>query len=192
MAPAPVSSIKTSRAGSSRPCSWIHLRRARAIVPALLFRGAQAFFLAGDVMTTQETTQRAPAGANALLAQRRQNFFQGGVRPFVDDRQYLLLVLLQPRGAPAARLCRRTAGIAQPLQPFDRRTHRDIEKLRRPRDATTLRKRLRSIALANYSNRPSASLTLPQTEINADRLAYPNALRIPFRFKSTGNRSRYA
>ena len=91
--------------------------RPRHVV-ALLFGSTQAFFLAGDFMTSQEAIQRAPAGVNALLAQRRQDFFQGGIRPLVDKRQYPLRVLLQPRRASAARLRRRTAGIAQPLQPF--------------------------------------------------------------------------
>jgi hypothetical protein len=60
-------------------------------------------------MTIQETIQCAPAGVNALLAQRRQNFFQGGIRPLADNRQYPLLMLLQRRCAPATRLCLRTA-----------------------------------------------------------------------------------
>jgi DDE_Tnp_1-associated len=36
-------------------------------VLALLFSGVQAFLLAGDLMTIQETPQRGPTGANALL-----------------------------------------------------------------------------------------------------------------------------
>jgi hypothetical protein len=97
---------------AARPCD----------VLALLFSGVQAFLLAGDLMTIQKTPQRGPTGANALLAQRHQNFLQGRVRPLLDNCQNLLRVLLQPRRASAARLRSSTTGIAHPLQPFDRRT----------------------------------------------------------------------
>jgi hypothetical protein len=73
-------------------------------------------------MTIQDPTQRAPAGVNAPLAQRRENFLQGRVWLLLDNGQYPLRVLLQPRRAPAARLRRRTASITQPLHPFDHRT----------------------------------------------------------------------
>jgi hypothetical protein len=79
---------------AARPCDIL----------ALLFSGVQAFLLAGDLMTIQETPPRGPTGANALLAQRHQNFLQGRVRPLLDNCQNLLRVLLQPRRASAAQL----------------------------------------------------------------------------------------
>ncbi len=74
-------------------------RRQRAAVFAFLFGGPQAFLLTGDFMTSQEPIQRAPAGMNALLAQRSQDFFQDGVRPHV--RRGLCPVIVQRRTQPA-------------------------------------------------------------------------------------------
>src|SRR5262245_60183497 len=112
-----VSSIKTSLAGSKQALLANPLAARPRHVLAFLFGGPQAFLLAGDFMTSQKTIQRALAGMDALLAQRRLDLFQGRVRLLADNCQYPLRVLLQRRHTPATRLRRPTASIAQPLHP---------------------------------------------------------------------------
>src|SRR5215470_7121526 len=125
-----VSSIKTRWAGSSRPCSRIQRRRARA-TSARCRSAARRLFFKGDVMTLEEPPQRAPAGANAPFAQRCEQFLEGGIRLFFDQPQDQCPVFLQPGCAPPARLWRRAAGFTPVLPPFNRCAHRNPEKLRR-------------------------------------------------------------
>jgi hypothetical protein len=124
-----VSSIKTRWAGSSRPCSRIQRRRARA-TSARCRSAARRLFFKGDVMTLEEPPQRAPAAANSPLAQRCEQFLEGGIWLFFNKTQYQCRVFFQPGGAPPARLGRSTAGITPVLPPFNRCAHRNPEKLR--------------------------------------------------------------
>jgi hypothetical protein len=62
-------------------------------------------------MTLEEPPQRAPAAANSPLAQRCEQFLEGGIWLFFNKPQYQCRVFFQPGGAPPARLRRRTAGI---------------------------------------------------------------------------------
>src|ERR1700730_6419344 len=97
-----VSSRNTSRAGSSRPCSRIQHRRARA-TSARCCSAARRLFFKGDVMTVKEPPERAPTASDSPLAQCREDFTQCEIRLFVDKGQYHGRVLssrdvLPPRG----------------------------------------------------------------------------------------------
>jgi hypothetical protein len=116
---------------SSPPVFNLFPDDTRAMSSRFCSLARRLFFLRGDLMTIQETPQRGPTGANALLAQRHQNLLQGRVRPLLGNCQNLLRVLLQPRRASAARLRSPTAGITHPPHPFDRRTYCHIEDFRR-------------------------------------------------------------
>src|SRR5205807_7109794 len=65
-------------------------------------------FFEGDVVSIEETPQRAQARANPSFAQPQNYLLQGQVRLLGDQRQYLHRVLLQWRSTSSARL-RRTA-----------------------------------------------------------------------------------
>src|SRR6266853_4367161 len=104
-----VSSIKTRWAGSSRPCSRIQRRRARA-TSARCRSAARRLFFKGDVMTLEEPPQRAPAAANSPLAQRCEQFLEGGIWLFFNKPQYQCRVFFQPGGAPP-----RDFGAAMPV-----------------------------------------------------------------------------
>src|SRR5215470_5600802 len=125
-----VSSIKTRWAGSSRPCSRIQRRRARA-TSARCRSAACRLFFEGDVMTLEEPPQRAPACANSQFAQRCKEFLEGGIRLLFNKPQYQCPVFLQPGCAASARLWRRAACFAPVLPPLNRCAHRNPEKLRR-------------------------------------------------------------
>ena len=125
-----VSSIKTRWAGSSRPCSRIQRRRARA-TSARCRSAARRLFFEGDVMTLEEPPQRAPAAANSPFAQRCEQFLEGGIRLFFNKPQYRYPMFFQPGCAPSTRLWRRAARFTPMLPPFHRCAHRNPEKLGR-------------------------------------------------------------
>src|SRR6266849_8676405 len=124
-----VSSIKTRWAGSSRPCSRIQRRRARA-TSARCRSAACRLFFKGDVMTLEEPPQRAPAAANSPFAQRREQFLEGGIRLFFNKPEYQCQMFFQPGCAPPARLRRRAACFTPVLPPFNRCAHRNPEEFR--------------------------------------------------------------
>src|SRR5262249_17358865 len=117
-----VSSINTSRAGSSMPCSRIQRRRARATSARCRSAACRVFFQ-GDVVPDEKTRQRALAGSNSSLEQLHKRLLQGQVRPFGNESQYKLRVRFQRRYASAARLRRSTPALPPALQPFHRRTY---------------------------------------------------------------------
>src|SRR5271157_135441 len=61
-----VSSINTSRAGSSMPCSRIQRRRARATSARFCSAACRLFFKA-DIMSIEETLESASTASDALL-----------------------------------------------------------------------------------------------------------------------------
>src|SRR5216684_1367038 len=124
-----VSSINTNRAGSSMPCSRIQRRRARA-TSARSRSAACRLFFKGDAVSIKKSRKRALAGTNPSLEQLYKRLVQGQVRPFTNQSQYLLHVRFQRRHTSSARLRRGTPALVPALQPFDRRTHADIETLR--------------------------------------------------------------
>src|SRR5271165_6722662 len=86
-----VSSINTSRAGSSIPCSRIQRRRARA-TSARCRSAACSTFFERDVVSVEKTPERAAAGFDPSLAQFCNRFYQGQVRPLGDQIQNLPLL----------------------------------------------------------------------------------------------------
>src|ERR1700720_1446284 len=123
-----VSSINTSRAGSSIPCSRIQRRRARA-TSARRRSAACSTFFERDVVSVEKTPERAAAGFDPSLAQFCNRFYQGQVRPLGDQIQNLDRELLQRRNAPAARLRGGAPLLIPALQPLYRRRHADLETL---------------------------------------------------------------
>src|SRR2546426_2427888 len=116
-----VSSINTSRAGSSMPCSRIQRRRARA-TSARCCSAARKLFFEGDVVSIEETPQRAQARANPSFAQRQNYLLQGQVRLLGDQSQYLHRALLQRRSTSSARLRRTPPSLVPALHPSHCRT----------------------------------------------------------------------
>src|SRR5271166_3260119 len=121
-----VSSINTSRAGSSMPCSRIQRRRARATSARCRSAACKAFFK-GDVVSVEKAPERAPAGFNPSLAQRCNRLDQSQVRLFGNQSQNFGGELFQRRNTAAARLRRGALSFTPALQPFDRRAHAYLE-----------------------------------------------------------------
>src|SRR6266852_5641473 len=117
-----VSSINTSRAGSSMPCSRIQRRRARATSARCRCAACRLFF-EGDAVSVEKTPERAAAGSNPPPAQFCNGLHQSQVRLFGNQSQYLRRDLFQRRNASSARLRRSAPALVPALQPFYRRTH---------------------------------------------------------------------
>src|SRR6266849_1336248 len=111
-----VSSINTSRAGSSMPCSRIQRRRARATSARCCSAARRLFFFEGDVVSLEKPRDRALAGSNPPLAQFRNGLLQGQVRLFGNEGQYLFRMPFQRRNASSARFRRATPGLVPALQ----------------------------------------------------------------------------
>src|SRR5437899_2115959 len=125
-----VSSINTSRAGSSMPCSRIQRRRARA-TSARCRSAACRLFFEGDAVSVEKTPERAAAGSNPPPAQLCNGLHQSQVRLFGNQSQYLRRKLFQRRNAASARLRRGAPALVPALQPSDRRARADLETLAR-------------------------------------------------------------
>src|SRR5437868_13740360 len=100
-----VSSINTSRAGSSMPCSRIQRRRACA-TSARCRSAACRLFFKGDVVSVEKPPERAAAGFDPPLAQFRNRLYQSPIRLFGNQSQDLGRELFQRRNTSAARLRR--------------------------------------------------------------------------------------
>src|SRR5437764_10620003 len=83
-----VSSINTSRAGSSMPCSRIQRRRACA-TSARCRSAACRLFFKGDVVSVGKPPEGAAAGFDPPLAQLGDRLDQGQVRLFGNQSQDL-------------------------------------------------------------------------------------------------------
>src|SRR6266446_5040238 len=125
-----VSSINTSRAGSSMPCSRIQRRRARA-TSARCRSAACRLFFEGDAVSVEKTPERAAAGSNPPPAQLCNRLQQSQVWLFGNQSQYLRRKLFQRRNASAAWLRYGASALLPALQPPDRRAHTDLETLAR-------------------------------------------------------------
>src|SRR6266478_8965638 len=117
-----VSSMNTSRAGSSMPCSRIQRRRARATSARCCSAARRLFFFEGDVVSLEKSRDRALAGSNPPLEQFRNGLLQGQIRLLSHQSQYLFGMLFQTRNASSAWLRRATPGLHPALQPSHRRT----------------------------------------------------------------------
>jgi hypothetical protein len=162
-----VSSINTSRAGSSIPCSRIQRRRAGATSAPCRSAACRLFF-EGDAMPAEKTPKRTAAGSNPPLAPLRNGLHQSQVRVFGNQSQYSRRALLQWRNASSPRLRRSAPALVPALQPSDCRTHADIEAVGHSR-----RDALISTASITRSRRSPESPHPPKERINAQRLAHP-------------------
>lgn len=124
-----VSSRNTSRAGSSRPCSRIQRRRARATSARCRSAACRVFF-EGDLVPVEKTPERAAAGPNPLPAQDRNGLYQSHIGLFSNNSQYLRRKLFQRRNASSALLCRGASSLAPALHPLHRRTGAHVVKIR--------------------------------------------------------------
>src|ERR1700757_1122551 len=122
----PLSSIKTSRAGSRKPCSRIQRRRARATSSRCRSVACRLFFK-GDVVTVEKTPERAAAGSNSPLAQLCKRLHQGQVWMLSNHRQNLGRELFEWRNASAARLRSGAVIVPPALHPLDRRCYAHLE-----------------------------------------------------------------
>src|ERR1700731_472469 len=121
-----VSSINTSRAGSSMPCSPIQRRRPCATSA----RGRSAacrLFFKGDVLSVEKPPERTAAGFDPLRAQLCNLLNQSQVRLLGNQSQDLSRELVQRRDASAARLRCGAPLLAPALQPLYRRRYAHLE-----------------------------------------------------------------
>src|SRR5437868_173003 len=121
-----VSSINTSRAGSSRPCSRIQRRRARA-TSARSRSAACRLFFKGDVVTMEKTGERAAAGSNPIPSQLCNRFHQGQVLVLGNHGQNASRQLFQGRNAASAMFRRGAPAFTPALYPFYCGTHTHLE-----------------------------------------------------------------
>src|ERR1019366_10102318 len=126
---AAVSSINTSRAGLSMPCSRIQRRRARA-TSGRTCSAARRLFFKGEVVPNEKTRQSTAASDDPSLAHRRNGFVQRQIRLLGNQRQQPARVLLQGRDASATGLRCGAAVIAPAPEPVDHRTRAHFEKPR--------------------------------------------------------------
>src|SRR6266852_3987572 len=182
-----VASINTSRAGSSMPCSRIQRRRARA-TSARCRSAACRLFFKGDVVPDEKTRKRALAGSNSSLEQLHKRLLQGQIRPLGNECQNPLRVRFQRRYTASARLRRRTPALVPALQPFDRRTHTDVETLgrlvpRRALDFHGFDDAFPQVTRIRLWHRPP-----PEKENQCPKTRSSLALWESHRFNSVGNR----
>src|ERR1700747_1804008 len=121
-----VSSINTSRAGSSMRCSRIQRRRACA-TSARCRSAACRLFFKGYVVSGEKTTERTAAGFDPPLAQLCNRLNQSQVRLLGNQSQDLSRELVQRRDASAARLRCGAPLHAPALQPLYRRRYAHLE-----------------------------------------------------------------
>src|ERR1700745_3522157 len=95
--------MKTSLAGSNRPCSRIQRRRACA-TSARSCSAARKVFFERDLMALKKAPNSRAAARNLVRTHRANDFVQRQVGIHLDQRQQKARVLLQRRRAPAARL----------------------------------------------------------------------------------------
>src|SRR5499425_2359498 len=117
---AAVSSTKTSRAGSNKPCSRIQRRRDRA-TSARSCSAACRLFFERDLVSLKKPPDRRAAARDLVLTHRADDLVQRHVRLYFDQRQQKVRVLLQRRRAPATRFGGTAAGLAKALHPDHRR-----------------------------------------------------------------------
>src|SRR5271166_5869331 len=125
-----VSSINTSRAGSSMPCSRIQRRRARATSARFCSAACRLFFKA-DIMSIEETLESASTAGDTLLGHCGERLLDGQIRLFGNQSQDPVRVLLQRRNTPAALFGCRASCLAPASAPSNYRTNTHLEDLGR-------------------------------------------------------------
>src|ERR1700730_14142577 len=121
-----VSSINTSRAGSSMPCSRIQRRRACA-TSARCPSAACRLLFKGDVVSVEKPPERTAAGFDPPLAQLCNRLNQSQVRLLGNQSQDLSREPVPRRDASAARLRCGAPLLAPALQPLYRRRYAHLE-----------------------------------------------------------------
>jgi len=160
-----VSSINTSRAGSSMPCSRIQRRRARATSARFCSAACRLFFKA-HIVSIKETLESAPTAGDTLLGHCGERLLDGQIRLFGNQSQDPVRVLLQWRNTAAALLWRRASCLAPALAPSNYRTNTHLEDLGRfPTRRSALNRfnrtltQVRGIRLGHGSSSPGESIS---------------------------------
>ena len=172
-----VSSIKTSRVVSRKPCCRIQRRRARA-TSARCCSAARRLFFERDAMAIKEPPERAAATRNPSLVHRHNKLVQRSVWLLVDERKDALGIVFQNRAATAPRFRHALPMITPTLQPFDSTAGTDLKALGR---LTSRRSRLHCFdnSLTQVARQRFRHRRSPHRRINADRVAQPNRLGNP-------------
>src|SRR6516165_9768680 len=113
-----VSSINTSRAGSSKPCSRIQTSAGASDIGSLLLLRVQTFFKA-DIVSIKEPLQRALTAADSLFGHGGKDLLEGQIVLFGNQRQKPFRVLFERRGASSARFGFHTLCLAPTSTPSD-------------------------------------------------------------------------
>src|SRR6201981_1272910 len=113
---AAVSSTKTSRAGSNRPCSRIQRRRACA-TSARSCSAARRLFFERDVVPLEKPPDRRATARDLELTHHPDDLVQRQVGLQFNQCQQKVCVLLQRRRAPTAGLGGTGASLAHTTSP---------------------------------------------------------------------------
>ena len=121
-----VSSMNTRRVVSSKPCSRIQRRRARA-TSARLRSSARRLFFECNAMTGEESRQCAAARRDPPLTKYRNELVQGKIPLLADKGENPLRMLLQRRRTPSMGHRFARPIFAKAVQPADRGTRADLK-----------------------------------------------------------------
>ena len=180
-----VSSINTSRAGSSMPCSRTQRRRARATSARFCSAACRLFFKA-DIVSIKETLESAPTAGDALFSHGGENLLEGQIRLFGNQSQDPVRVLFQWRNTPAAPFRRRAPCLTPALAPSNYRTNADLEDLGYLPPRRSAFNRFNRTLTQVRGIRPRHRFSSPGESISPD-LPWRQRLGIPSDSMPTGN-----
>ena len=124
-----VSSMKTSRAGSTRPCRRFQRSRLRAMSRRSCSDGSRLFF-EGDAFRGKQLPHRPQTDGHAARGQLAPDRLQGQIGLFFDPREKpCTLVSQDGTPHPTHRLRRGAPRAALPLRPFHHAGRADPEQL---------------------------------------------------------------
>ena len=122
--------MNTSRAGSNRPCSRIHRRRART-TSARLCSSAYRVFFEADVVSFVEPPHCGPTADDPGLRHRHDDFVQRQIGLLDDQTKQKFGVLFQRRDAAATWFRRNTSCLFPALRPNNHHAGADPVKFGR-------------------------------------------------------------
>ena len=125
-----VSSINTSRAGSSIPCSRIQPRRARATSARFCSAACRVFFKA-DIVSSKEALKSALTTKNPFFPHSDEDLLDSQIGLLCNQSQDPSRMLFQWRHTPASAFGYYAARLAPALAPADDRTDTHPENLGR-------------------------------------------------------------
>ena len=180
-----VSSINTSRAGSSKPCSRIQRRRARATSARFCSSACRLFFKA-DIVSIKEPLQRALTAADSLFGHGGKDLLEGQIRLFGNQSQKPFRVLFERRGALPP------LGLASTLPVSLQRRHHRITELTPTSNTSATSRRDAPLSTASTArSRKSVEygfgIDLAPRRINFSRFARAKAVGNPPDSMSPGN-----